>query len=73
MSFIGLIEYIMQASGLQTLFELIYAEGSVNTMLHGREISGVTRAHTLVCTVLSAKLFEYNLGKPCNDWKFYIS
>ena len=53
MSFIGLIEYIMQGLGLQALFELIYADAiSVNAMLHGKEISGVTRAHTLFYTVL---------------------
>ena len=52
MSFIGLIEYIMQGLGLEALFELIYAEESVNAMLHGKEISGVTRAHTLFYTVL---------------------
>ena len=52
MSFIGLIEYIMQGLGLQALFELIYADAiSVNAMLHGKEISGVTRAHTLFYTV----------------------
>ena len=52
MSYIGLIEYIMQGLGLQALFELIYADAiSVNAMLYGKEISGVTRAHILFYTV----------------------
>ena len=70
MSFIGLIKYIMQRSSLKALFDLIYAEGSINVMLHGKGISRVTQAHTLFYTVLSAKLFEYILGEPCNDGKF---
>ena len=61
------IGYIMQGSGLQGLFELIYAEGSINAMLYDKEIFRVTRAHTLIYT---AKLFECNLGEPCNDGEF---
>ena len=38
MSFFGSIGYIMQGSGLQALFELIYAEGSVNAMLNGKDL-----------------------------------
>ena len=59
---------------LQALFELIYTEGSVNTMLNGKGISRATRAHTLTYTVLyrclTAKLLEFNLGEPSNDMKF---
>ena len=51
MSFLGSIGYIMQGSGLQALFELIYAEGSVNAMLNGKDISRATRAHTLIYAV----------------------
>ena len=40
MGFLGSIGYIMQGSELQALFQLIYAEGSVNAMLNG--ISRVT-------------------------------
>ena len=32
----------MQGSGLQALFELIYAEGSVIAMLNGKDISRAT-------------------------------
>ena len=77
MSFIGSIGYIMQGSGLQALFELIYAEGSINAMLNGKDISRATRAHTLIYAVLygylTAKLFECNLGEPSNDGKFTIN
>ena len=48
MSFLGSIGYIMQGSGLQTLFELIYAEGSMNAILNGKDISRAIRAHTLI-------------------------
>ena len=37
MSFTGLIEYIMLGSGLQVLFKLIYAQQSINVMLHGKK------------------------------------
>ena len=52
----------MLGSGLQVLFELRYSE------LH---------EHTLIYSVLygylTAKLFEYNLGKPWNGGKFTIN
>ena len=77
MRFLGSIGYIMQGSGLQALFELIYAEGSVNAMLNGKDISSVTRAHTLNYAVLYGylmkKLFECKLGEPSNDGKFTIN
>ena len=67
----------MQGSVLQALFELIYAEGSINTMLNGKDISRVTRAHTLIYTVLhgylTAKLFECNLEEPSSYGKFIIN
>ena len=42
MSFPGSIGYIMQVSGLQALFELIYAEGRINAMLNVKDISRAT-------------------------------
>ena len=41
-SFLGSTGYIMQGSGLHALFELIYAEGSINAMLNGKDISRAT-------------------------------
>ena len=77
MRFLGSIGYTMQGSGLQALFQLIYAEESVNAMLNGKDISRATRAHTLIYAVLygylTAKLFECNLGQPSNDGKFTIN
>ena len=74
MSFLGSVGYLMQGSGLQALFELTYAEGSINAMLNGKDIFRTTRAHTLIYTVLyghlTAKLFECNLGEPSQDGKF---
>ena len=61
MSFLGSVGYIMQRSGLQALFKVICAEGSINTMLNGKDISRATRAHALIYMVLygylTAKLF----------------
>ena len=77
MSFFGSIRYIMQGSGLQALFELIYAEGSVNAMLNGKELSRATRAHTLIYAVLqgylTAKLFDCNLIESLNDGEFNLN
>ena len=64
MGFLGSIRYIMQGSGLQALFELIYAEGSVIAMFNGKDISRATQTHALIyailCGYLTAKLFECN-------------
>ena len=77
MSFLGSVGYIMQGSGLQALSELIYAEGSVNSMLNGKDIYRATRAHMLIYAVLykylTAKLFKSNLGEPSNDGKFTMN
>ena len=66
-----------QGSGLQALFELIYAEGSVNAMLNGKEISRATRAHILIYAVLqrylTAKLFDCNLIESLNDGEFNLN
>ena len=68
MSFLGLIAYEMQGSALLALFELIYAEGSVNAMLNSKDISRATQSHTLIYAV-----FECNLGEPSNDGKLTIN
>ena len=77
MSFLGSVGYIMQGPGLQALFELTDAEGCVNAMFNGKDISRATRAHTLIYTVLyrylTAKLFDCNLGEPSNNRKFTIN
>ena len=77
MSCLGSIEDVMKGSGLQALLELIYAEGSVNIMLNGKDIFRATRTHTLNYAVLfgylTAKLFECNLEEPSNDGKFTIN
>ena len=76
MGFLGSIGYVVQGSGLQVLFELIYPEESINAMLNDKDISRATRAHTLIYTVLygylTANLFECNLGEASNDGKFTI-
>ena len=65
MSFYGAIGYIMQVSGIEELFEIMYAELSVHNMIIGKEISRATRAHTLLYAVmfghLDAKMYDSNL------------
>ena len=77
MSFLRSIGYIMQKSKLQALFQLIYAEGSVNATLNDKDISRTTAAHTLICNILygylTAKLLECNLRKSSNEGKFTIN
>ena len=63
-SFLSSVEYIIQGSGLKVLLELLYPEGSVITMLDGKEVTTVTGSHTLIYIVLygylTANLFECN-------------
>lgn len=44
----------MKGSGLQELFELVYAENTVNHMLSGKAIARAIRAHFLVAAALNA-------------------
>ena len=64
MSFLGAIGHIMQGSGLSSIFELIYAEGSVPAIMGGKEMSRGTRAHILLYGTLMGliilKIFAQN-------------
>ena len=48
MSFFGAVGFIMQGSGMEAIFKLVYVENSVDAMINGKEISSATRAHTLI-------------------------
>ena len=48
MSFLGTIGFVMQASGLEAIFQLIYADNTVQSMLDGKQISRALRAHILL-------------------------
>ena len=64
MSFLGTIGHIMQGSGLSSISELIYAEGSVPAIMGGKEMSRGTRAHILLYGTLMGliilKIFAQN-------------
>lgn len=47
MSFLGAIGYIMDGSGLQDAFSIVYAQASTEKMLAGHAYSRAVRAHTL--------------------------
>ena len=63
MSFLGSIGHLMTGSGLQELFELVYAENTVKHMLSGKAIARAIRAHFLVDAAVNAILLAkaYNL------------
>ena len=58
MSFLGCIGHLMGGSGLQELFELIYAPNAVIHMLAGKAIARAVRAHLFIESALNALLFS---------------
>ena len=58
MSFLGSIGHLMAGSGLQELFELIYAPNAVVHMLAGKAIAHAVRAHLTVESALNALLLS---------------
>lgn len=48
MSFLGTIGSLMSGSGLKEAIAQVYAEGSVDQMLHGKAVARAVRAHFLV-------------------------
>lgn len=62
MSFLGCIGEVMAGSGLKELFTTIYAENSVDKMLHGHAYSRAVRSHILTNLVLAEMVMsEMNL------------
>ena len=69
MSTMGSIGYIMSGSGLEDLFEIVYAKGSITAMMSGHAYSRAFRAHLLassacLCIFLyevSGDPFDYNV------------
>ena len=58
MSFLGSIGHLMAGSGIQELFELIYAPNAVVHMLAGKAIARAVRAHLTVESALDALLLS---------------
>ena len=56
MSFYGSIGHLMAGSGLQSLFELIYAENTVPHIFSGKAFSRATRGHLITTGTLYALL-----------------
>ena len=58
MSFLGSIGHLMAGSGLQELFELIYAPNAVVHMLAGKALARAVRAHLTIESALNALLLS---------------
>jgi hypothetical protein len=65
MSYMGSVGYIMDGSGLSTLWETVYAAGSVIHMMTGHAYARAVRAHLLtsaaLCSLLLLKLEDKQL------------
>ena len=62
MSFYGSIGHLMTGSGLQSVYELIYAEHTVPHMLNGKAYSRATRVHLITSGVLSSLMIMKSNG-----------
>lgn len=75
MSFLGSIGNLMKGSGLEELFEEVYAVNSVPHMMSGKAFSRALRAHTLAESALMTLLLEAAKERFGLDWdvleKFY--
>ena len=58
MSLMGAIGYIMSGSGLQELWESVYAKNSVVQMISGHAYNRALRAHFLTLQALASILFK---------------
>ena len=66
MSFLSVVGYVMQNSGIKQIFSLAYAEHSVDKMLSGEGYARAMRAHDLLYTtlrVLSSNKLTYLYSK----------
>ncbi len=52
MSFLGSIGSLMAGTGLQELFELIYAPNAVTHMMSGKAVARAVRAHLIIAGAL---------------------
>ena len=58
MSFLGSIGYLMEGSGLERLFEIVYAKNTVSHIKSGKAVSRALTAHLLVESVLTCVLLD---------------
>ena len=64
MSFLGSIGYFMEGSGLERLFEVVYAKNTVSHIKSGKAVSQALRAHLVLESVLTCVLLD-----KCTRWK----
>ena len=53
MSLLGSIDYLMEGSGMERLFEVVYARNTVPHIMSGKVVSRALRAHLLVESALT--------------------
>ena len=58
MSFLGAIGHIMAGSGIEELFEVIYAKNTVSHILSGKAVARAVRGHFLMDSALHALLLS---------------
>ena len=65
MSFTGSLDFIMDGSGIESVFKTDYGEDTVKHMLGGKAIAKALRAHILLESALTIKLQQmlFNDGK----------
>ena len=64
MSFLGCIGHLMAASGLQELWELIYAPNAVVHMLSGKAVARAVRGHLIVDAALNTLVLAQTFSVP---------
>ena len=65
MSFAGSLDFIMDGSGIESVFKTVYGEDAVKHMLGGKAIAKALRPHILLESALTIKLQQmlFNDGK----------
>ena len=65
MPFAGRLDFIMDGSGIESVFKTVYGEDTVKHMLGGKAIAKALRAHILLESALTIKLQQmlFNDGK----------
>ena len=58
MSYLGAIGKVMKGSGIEELFNEVYAENTVQQIIYGKALSRALRAHLLAESALISILFE---------------
>ena len=64
MSFLGSMGYLKEGSGLERLFEAVYAKNMVPYIMSSKPVSWALRAHFLVESALACVLLD-----KCTGWK----